>query len=683
MSVVWAAEDSAAVLRWLLALGFAGWLIRPAVARALPGLADHGWLAAKALAWLIGGYAAWLAAALGLVGFAEGGPLVAALVLGAIGWAARRDGPGAPAPGLWRWEAGFLALFALGLAQRLAQPDLTGLEKFTNLAFVSAAMRAETMPPEDAWFAGHGINYYYFGQAATALWAGLTQVTADRATQLQMATLFALGGGLVGLLSYELIRARGRAVAGVVAALATAVFVMGGNLHSLLYTVFRPWMPTTRPDFYFPDSTRFIGYDPPTGDKGFTEFPAYALYVGDMHAHVLATPGFLVALVVLLVVLRQAWRGIAPGWGAAGLLGGLMGLAYMTNAWDVAVIGLLALIVWAGAAWRLGRAAGDRLAAVALAVPLIALAVAAPFAAAFEPFSDGLAAAGARTPFWQLLVVHGATLPGLLALAWLLVRAGRQASAELVAAAMLGALALILIALPEYVRLVDIYAADHARANTMFKLTFRAHTAALIAAVAAVGWLATGGARRPNGGSGGHGANGANGALVAALVVALPIVGTLSYVAETFPRTAPKGLDGLRFLGAERPLAEALDALPLAPGEAIIEANGAAFSGAARMSTVTGKPTVLGWDGHQWLWRGSAAVIAPRVADVRRFYETADPAARCRIMLRYGLRYAVLGTEERRAFPDLDAEGIAAAGAVLAESPAGRIVRLNRERCRR
>ena len=117
-----------------------------------------------------------------------------------------------------------------------------------------------------------------------------------------MAMLFALTGLAVWAITLRLARPAGKWTARVMAGLAAAIVLYGGNLHSALYTLLRPLMPATNPAFYFPDSTRFIGFDPPTQDKAFTEFPAYAFAVGDLHAHVLALPVFFLALMVLLAI---------------------------------------------------------------------------------------------------------------------------------------------------------------------------------------------------------------------------------------------------------------------------------------------------------------------------------------------------------------------------------------------
>ncbi|MDF0603262.1 DUF2298 domain-containing protein [Psychromarinibacter sp. C21-152] len=657
----------AEVLRWLVWLWIAGWLVFPIATRLSPGSCDGGYVLSKLLGLLAAGYAGWLLPALGLARFDASGSAIALLSLALVRFAWRaRDTvlPGvAPLKTMLTVEGLFVILFAFGLSQRLHMPELTGLEKFTNLAFLMAARGAETMPPVDAWLAGREINYYYLGHAITALWSRLADVPGDHAYQLMMATIFATTSLATGLAVMELLRRGGRWVASVCAALAALAFAYGGNLHSLLYQAFRDWMPTEKPVFHYPDSTRFIGFDPDVADKGFTEFPAYAFLVGDLHAHVLGTPVFLAVILVLLGVARRAAAGAGVGYGAAAALGWLLGLFAAINPWDLVTAGVPALLLWLA---LVGRVTADRMATATVIALACAAATAAPFAAAFQSFSDGLRPVDARSPMWQLLVLYGHALPAAAALATLIwVRRGR-AGVELLCASGLLLSAIVLLALPELVRMEDIYGDDFSRANTMFKLSFRAQSLILIAGFCAVGFLA----------------QGRTAAFASALVVAAPLVGTLAYVPQTFtPPRAGLTLDGLGFLGAERPLAEALIDAPLAPDEAIIEAAGESFTDTARMSTVSGKPTVLGWRGHEWLWRNNSEILDRRHRDVAVFYTTGSTAERCRIVQRYRLRYAVIGQAERAAHPDLNEEGIVALGPILAQAGDSKIVTLRADEC--
>src|SRR5690606_38313048 len=100
-------------------------------------------------------------------------------------------------------------------------------------------------------------------------------------------------------------------------------------------------MPTTKGSFYFPDSTRFIGFDPDLPDKAFTEFTAYAFAVGDMHAHVLATPLFLLASVLQVSILQRGLGGALPSRMHAAAFGWMLGLSFTVNSWDFAILGLM------------------------------------------------------------------------------------------------------------------------------------------------------------------------------------------------------------------------------------------------------------------------------------------------------------------------------------------------------
>ncbi len=54
--------------------------------------------------------------------------------------------------------------------------------------------------------------------------------------------------------------------------------------------------------YWFPDATRYIGYNPDVPDKTIHEFPCYSFVLGDLHAHVVN-----VMFVLLLVGLLYAW----------------------------------------------------------------------------------------------------------------------------------------------------------------------------------------------------------------------------------------------------------------------------------------------------------------------------------------------------------------------------------------
>ena len=657
-------DQMAEVLRWLAVLALGTALARPLALRLVPGGA--GWIPARLIAWLVIGWVPWVLAALKLMPFGAGamtGLLALALIRLALG----------PAPkdlrGQLLAEAAFVGLFWLGLAARLNGADLLGLEKFTDMGFLAALMRADMMPPQDAWFAGAGVNYYYVGQAMAGAWGRLAALPPDHTYQLAMATLFALCGIAAYRITHDLALPWGGRLARVLGTIAVPLTLWGGNFHSFLYTVLRGWMPASQPEFYYPDSTRFIGFDPDMPDKGFTEFLAYAFSVGDLHAHLVATVPFFLGLLLLVAMLRRGLGGNRPDMGQSIAFGWLIGLCLAMNSWDVAILGLLALVGATMLAIRPYVPLRDRLDGIVAAIlttGAVGILTAAPFLATFRPFAAGVELAPAVTPLWQLLVLYAHVLPALGLLIALVLR--RKTSTATMLPAWLFVVALLLIALPETVIVRDIYGLDFARANTMFKLSFRGQSLLIFAALAALAPVLVQGGRWVFGG----------------ILAAIPLVAPLAYMPYVYaPPARIASLDGLGFLGEERSLVEAAAALPLSDGEAMIEAAGDSFSGHARVSAMTGQPVVIGWPGHEWLWRGDAEAAFGRAALVHDFYTIDDPAARCRLIRRFGLRYAILGTVERSRYPDLDEAGLLALGPEVYSGQGGSILQIAPETCRR
>ncbi len=112
-------------------------------------------------------------------------------------------------------------------------------------------------------------------------------------------------------------------------------------------------------------------------------------------------------------------------------------------------------------------------------------------------------------------------------------------------------------------------------------------------------------------------------------------------------------LDGLRWWRAvhpdDREAAEWLIA-NTPPGTVIVEAYGGGYAHNGRMSMATGRPTVMGWDGHEHQWRGVRDEIDPRKGDVDTIYKSADGAVVRDRLRHYGVRYLVLGETERAQF---------------------------------
>jgi YYY domain-containing protein len=116
-----------------------------------------------------------------------------------------------------------------------------------------------------------------------------------------------------------------------------------------------------------------------------------------------------------------------------------------------------------------------------------------------------------------------------------------------------------------------------------------------------------------------------------------------------------------------------------APPGRVVEAVGESYSEHGRISASTGRPTILGWKGHQQQWRGTTTPMAGREEDVARIYQSDSPGEVLLLLERYDMRYVYLGRRERASYgtPNLDKlDGIlktvfAAEGVIIYERIAG------------
>ncbi|UCH58909.1 MAG: hypothetical protein JSV61_11910 [Anaerolineales bacterium] len=115
----------------------------------------------------------------------------------------------------------------------------------------------------------------------------------------------------------------------------------------------------------------------------------------------------------------------------------------------------------------------------------------------------------------------------------------------------------------------------------------------------------------------------------------------------------PEGftLDGTAYLERQAPDEMAAIAwLRQAPAGVVAESVGGSYSVHARVSELSGKPTVLGWDFHEVQWRGESSVLGSRQSDIQRLYCTNDWVEAQQIIDLYDIRYIYIGNLERITF---------------------------------
>jgi YYY domain-containing protein len=588
-------------------------------------------------------------------------------------------------------EVVFVVAFAAMALLVSFAPDVWNTEKPMDMGFMSAIAASGSFPPHDPWMAGETINYYYLGHLLLAMPAHALGLEPSVGYNLSLAALFGLTAsaaftfaGTVWAATRETVR--GGPVG--VGLLAVALLVVLGNLAGG-----REWLRADGPP---------LGYDwfaPSRVIKDtINEFPAFSFTLGDVHAHVLALPFTLLALAFALQVALTgpradaALRAVAEALAAALALGAL----YAINSWSyplAAGVLVLAVLVWLQDPAAAGRR-GFPL--VWLGLVLIgSVVLLLPFWLNFDPPSHGIGGVKDHPPFttWagDMALIYGALAwlvaaayasrvlaaprPARLAI-WLAVGAAFVLSllaplhysqiAALAAAAGVALHAALRSRLPPAERFVWVLIAVAAgcllvpelvyvrdefdgtvnyRSNTVFKLGYHAYLLLAIAAACAVPWAGRWLPRRMWTGW----------AAVAAVLLLLGLVYPYAGpYAKTRGYSASPTLDGLGWLRARAPGdVGAIEWLRAhTPGDAVVlESAGPDYSvfGHARISTFSGRPTVMGWAGHEIQWAHDPGT---RLDDVRRMYAATTAEEARPLLARYGVRYVVVGPLERTDYPD-------------------------------
>lgn len=112
-------------------------------------------------------------------------------------------------------------------------------------------------------------------------------------------------------------------------------------------------------------------------------------------------------------------------------------------------------------------------------------------------------------------------------------------------------------------------------------------------------------------------------------------------------------LDGLKFLqtshSSEYKIIEWIKK-NTEKGDVILESVGQDYSDSSLISTFSGRPTVLGWMGHEHQWRGDFSLINSRNLDVTKIYTSNDLELKLRLIKKYNVKYVIFGEKEKNVF---------------------------------
>lgn len=678
--------DNVPFLKWWLMVLILGLGYYPLGAVLFSSLRDRGYIFSKVLGIGLAGFLTWVLVVCGAAKFTSGAVIAVTAVSMALCWILyikKAEKKTLDLDLVLGEELIFLAFFLLWTYFAGFRPEAKGTEKFMDYGFMAAMTRSDTLPARDLWYSAGNMNYYYGGQYYAVFLTKLSftriQETYNLMRTLVAAFAFVLPFNLVFHMIREIPR-KVKAVPGWIAALggllAGAAVSLAGNMHYVLYGLFGDVFKLSGyEDYWFPNSTRYIGHNPLTDDQCIHEFPSYSFVLGDLHAHVVN-----VMFVLLTVGILYAWmKGIRereeegqvfsvkklllePAVIACGVLTGIF---HWTNYWDFVIYTTAALIcIFFTAMYRYrGQAKAVAAATVLQTAEVFVLGTLAalPFTSSFETMVSGIAFSKYHTVLYQFLILWG--LPFALVLILLLavlikyLRAYRgpgrfreffrRVSLSDTFALILGICGIGLVLIPELIYVRDIYENGYARSNTMFKLTYQAFIlfgmAMAYAIVRLLLWKGRKLARTLG---------------AAGLALVLLTCGYFGYSVKCWfgnvlDVSGYRCLDATAYLenvypedaAAIRWLNENVEGNPV-----VLEANGDSYSDYCRVSAMTGLPTVLGWYVHEWLWRGDTADLNEKSAEIQTIYTSGDREAVEELLEKYEVEYIFVGSCEREKY---------------------------------
>ena len=685
---------------WYLLALVLGAVAMPLTGRLFRRFQDRGWMFSKVTAIAVSGFLTWFLVAVKIIKFTTMTCIVVTLVCAAASLILycreQKAGfeciPFAHLDLVYAEELLFFAAFLFWTYFAGFHPAAYGTEKFMDYGFMEAMMRSKTLPATDLWYSQGKINYYYGGQYfavfLTKLSGAKVELTYNLMRTFVAGLAFAMPFSLVHQMVTDRLGKTGSrwkktlpSVTGILAGISVSI---AGNMHYVVYGQIIPFIQKLKGEevssYWFPDATRYIGFNPDVEDKTIHEFPCYSFVLGDLHAHVVD-----IMFVLLLLGLLYAWMKKVRTTELSGesmsrrefwkkqllmpqllATGALLGMFHWTNYWDFVIY----FVVTCGAAlfmniigqkgkirWALGVTAAQ-----AAEILILATVIILPFTLQFDTSNmvQGIALAQHHSLPHQLLVLWG--LPGILTILFVVsllvekLRGAEQKSLyHLLAsirlpdlfAVLLGLCAIGLVLIPELVYVRDIYENRNARANTMFKLTYQAYIMFGMTMIYAIFRLLIIGKNKI--------------LKVLAFIGLFFFVWTCGYFGnsvhswfgEVWKPSQYKGLNATAFLETDFPedvngirwLKENISDAPV-----VLEANGDSYSEYERVSAMTGLPTIMGWYVHEWLWRGNLSDLNAKIEEIQEIYTSTDETRVKELLEEYNVSYIFVGSCERNKY---------------------------------
>jgi uncharacterized membrane protein len=594
-----------------------------------------------------------------------------------------------------------LALYIGYLVLRSYNPAAYGTERFMDMMLLNASLKTQSFPFVDAWYGGKVVNYYYYGHYLVSLLTKLSGLNSFLTYSFALGLLYTVSFVLPGLLVYEISKSKWfGALAGFLVTTAGSLFYTG--------CVISAWLKGNAICSYA-SSTRLY-----TPSYIINEVPSYSFTVGDLHAHFLALPFFIMNLVLIYALAKSEKISKIL---SVGLLIGLATSA-LVNPSDVTTLAALLTFLWLYKVYQLYKNLGsveklfkslDFRPWLYLAIFLIfgITVLTLPFLLNFKSpvlgfgwdllyaSKHNLLFAGFQypTPILALLGMWGLYVAVIAGAVYFL----RKDLRNYLFLSLLFITSIFLIIFVEVFFVKDIYhIANPAyfRANTVFKYGY--HTWAMLS-ISFCAFLALVFAKLLE--------NKIYRSLAGSLKVLLVIFFCLSLfypyqaiVQFYLNSTGQLTLDSAQFINKESGddlntinwLNKNTNGRPV-----VLEAVGDSYTYFGRISVFTGNITPMGWKTHEWTWRFEGAEATRILAkdpsatvetgygkvakvgdDVAQIYQSPSLELTQILLKQYSVSYVYIGNQERNTYRALDEQKFAKIGQLVFQSGASKLFKV-------
>lgn len=672
-------NDMLKICGFAIMFSIQGIMLLPVTSKLFEQLCDGGWLVSKTLGLYFGGWLVWLLSSLHVVKFTSVSCLVTmCLIFVVIYCVCLYEDINRisfvqyikiKAGDILLIEAAFFSIFVLFswyLGHKIPSHET---ERLMDFAIMSALNRTEYMPPEDMWAAGGLLNYYYFGQYIITYLGKLLFTTPQYSYTLGfnliIPVLFMGIFVLAGSITDSLVTKHKKLWATIAGLISAISVTFSSNMHYFVFYILNKWfgnvfnLPVEIPDYWFANSSRYIGYWPENiSDRTIIEFPIYSFLIGDLHAHVI---NMMLVVSVLMTGLcymltketrsggdtkSQLWiRHILSPYVI--IIGFILGISSMSNSWDLPIYFVVCGSLFLFTNIHSSIKQGFIITLVqGIIIGGIVFLVALPFNMKFEAMINGIGIVETRSLFHQLVIVWGypVVLVGFYVISCFV---KKVINTQEIFVFLIGLCAVGLAIMPEFIYARDIYENGYPRANTMFKLSYEAFILfGLCAGIIIVKFI-----------------NDRNRLFNAVAVVGFAcfllcsgyfITAGRQWIGNVFSGDVKYlGIDAVYSFRNENSLElEAIEFLEEYVETAkkkrprVLEADGDSYTNSCRVSVLTGFPTIMGWNTHEWLWLDSYEKMAERKQNANDVYTGIDPVNTRQILDSYDIDYVFIGEKE-------------------------------------